>query len=130
MDLEGVWCGKRRYSDRIQVVAAVFVDFFKKIAMSDFRTVFDSYSIIYPITRPYGSFTILHINNKQRNVVANTYGAPPQNTNFPGRKQLLLTAFDRYILILTTISSRHPIDTLNINNKLQNAAADAYEASP
>ena len=42
------------------------------------RTVFDRYVLIYPTTHSLDPSATRHINSKQRNAVADSYGAPPQ----------------------------------------------------
>jgi len=44
------------------------------------------------------------------------------------RNQLLRTVFNRYTVFYPTIHRRDPSATRHINNKQQNAAADAYRA--
>jgi len=51
-------------------------------------------------------------------------------SDFFGRKQLLRTVFDRYIVIDPIICSHDSFATLHINKNLRNAVDDAYKAPP
>jgi len=88
------------------------------------RTLFNRYSLIFPITHHHDPSVTLHINNKRKNAVADAYEAPPQKRDRTRRKQLLRAVFNTYILIRPTIRSPDPISTIYNNDKQQNAAPD------